>query len=196
MTTTVDLDWDAWRESYDTMTFAEQRDFYEQVATLYPYQQHFTLTHICQAFEYAQPRVVAELGGWNGRLAAEMLSRFDLASWINYDIVDVAQATTDSRYRQCVLTDYLWNLEPVQADIFVATHTIEHLKLDDLRLLVYGLDCEHVFFEAPLQSEPTDWRGYAGSHVLEVGWDGVDDLMADAGYHNVMHGLWERGSEL
>jgi len=34
MSVALDLDWDVWREQYDTMTFADQQQFYLRVAAL------------------------------------------------------------------------------------------------------------------------------------------------------------------
>ena len=35
------LDFDAWRDNYDSLTYAEHVEFYRQVAEVYPEQVHF-----------------------------------------------------------------------------------------------------------------------------------------------------------
>ena len=34
-----------------------------------------------------------------------------------------------------------------------------------------------IYLDAPLVDEPTDWTAYVGTHILEVGWDGVDTIL-------------------
>jgi hypothetical protein len=36
--------------------------------------------------------------------------------------------------------------------------------------------------DTPLDDEPPNWRGFTGTHILEVGWHGVDQLCAQHGY--------------
>jgi hypothetical protein len=148
-----------------------------------------------EAFNRMHAKTVVELGGWNGRLAASMLARPDVRFWTNYDLVKVPQACALPGYRLIVLDDYLWNRKtPVRADAFVACHTIEHLKAHELDKLIGCLDVKWVYLEAPLEDGPRDWTDYSGSHILEIGWDGVGEIMDAHGYDLVMSGLWHRGS--
>jgi len=194
MSTAVDLDWDGWRAGYDEMTFGEMRDFYREVAALYPLQESANVCMAQEAFNLIDfpYKHVVELGGWNGRLAATMLQRNDVMFWENYDIVKVPQACANVSYRLRVLDDYLWNKPPVHADVFVACHTIEHIKARELNALIGNLRTRWVYLEAPLEYGPRDWTGYAGSHILEVGWEGVSAIMLYHGYRPIAENLWER----
>jgi len=195
MSTAVDLDWDAWRAGYDEMTFADQQAFYREVAELYPLQESANVCMAHDAFDLIEQEhlTVIELGGWNGRLASQMLARGDIAIWFNFDLVDVPQAisSAEPRYNQVVLDDWFW-AERRKADVFVAAHTIEHLSAAHLRQLIACLDVSWVYLEAPLEAGPRDWTGYAGSHILDIGWEGVGGIMLANGYKPVAENLWER----
>lgn len=178
------IDWDAWRSAYDMLTFADQQELYELVSWLHPKQESFDKVAAHRAFDAigGVDLEVVELGGWNGQLADNMLARGDVKLWMNYDIADVPQACDDPRYRLEVLTDYFWNGPPVTGDVFIACHTIEHLKARELKQLFALLETRWVYLEAPLHDGPRDWTGYEGSHILEIGWNGVLDLLEEFGY--------------
>lgn len=173
-----------WRENYNNMSYADQRNFYDDVATQYPQQIHFTYAlwrHFFDRLKY-QSLAVLEVGGWRGELAGKMLTEYaNIASWHNYEIVQLKQVVTDNRYRFIVPDDFVWNIDLPTADIFVASHTIEHLIGRDLEALIKNLDTRWAVLEAPL-SQGVDWHGYHGSHILELGWPEVDDLMKQCNY--------------
>lgn len=204
---TVTIDWNAWRAGHSTMTFADQQAFYELVAIEHPVQQHFHLDAAHHAFDEMVRSTggslrVVELGGWDGALADAMLSRpyRDVARWTNYDLIAVPQVPTNPSYELVVLFDYLWNVGyAIKGDVFVSTHTIEHLTGAQLEQLVGILDTEWVYLESPLEEEGQQWYGYQGTHILELGWRDVRSLLTERGYdaslpiaRNV--GLWRKSS--
>lgn len=185
------LDWDGWRENYDAMTFADQREFYKTVAAHFPDQSHHNAEVAHTFFDEIGPCTVAELGGWDGALAGEMLARHPIELWTNYDLVVVPQVCASPRYRLQALTRPLWDA-PVEADAFVAMHVIEHVKAIELARLVAQLRVRECLIESPLEDGPTDWSGYSGTHVLELGWDGVDGLFERAGFEITHEWVWGR----
>lgn len=187
------IDWDAWRHEYGSMTFADQQRFYADVAVAHPCQQNFDLPHARETFDRIEgDRLnVVELGGWDGALAEAMLDREDIATWTNYDIVGVPQVCRRENYRLEVLDDYLWNQGQVHGHIFVACHTIEHLTGAELEKLFDALHVEYIYLQAPIGKESGQtWGGYVGSHILEIGWDRIDELLAERGYRVVGPNLW------
>lgn len=178
------MNWDGWRQSYDRLTFQDQKDFYRDCAVLYPCQQHFDLEAAREFFDRYRPRTVLELGGWDGALASQILADHDeILCWRNHDLVAVPQIPTDPRYELNELFEPLWEGRGyLYADAFVATHTIEHVKARELGRLVAKLHVKACLIEAPLDDSPLDWRGYDGTHVLELGWEGVDALFGTYGY--------------
>lgn len=185
MTTLTVIDWDKWRADYPTMTFEDQREFYGRVAELFPCQESYHLDECHAAFDYIgiPDADVVELGGWNGRLASNMIARGDIVEWVNYDIADVPQVIDVHGYRRVVLEDWIWT-NPIEGDVFVACHTIEHLSHEHLTELLAALRTELVYLEAPLAGDPYDWAGFPGSHKLEIGWLGVADIMETFGYEH------------
>jgi hypothetical protein len=131
---------------------------------------------------------VIEFGGWRGAMAQSVLSQFPtLRSWTNYDICPSAMLDRDcfdSRYR-CVVQDrFLWETErPTRGDIFASSHAIEHLTAHHLNLLFKWLPdtIDWMYLCAPIQDSCANetWQDYGGTHILEIGWEQVIDLLPD-----------------
>lgn len=190
------IDWDHWRGEHARMTFADQQAFYRRVAEEHPCQQSFDVPHAQGTFDRigGSALEVLELGGWDGALAQALLStRTDIASWTNYDIVAVSQVCRHPRYRLELLGDYLWNQDEVRGDVFLACHTVEHLTAAELARLFDVLRVEFIYLQAPIEvSGRSNWDGYNGSHILEIGWDEIDALLLERGYAVRGQNLWGR----
>ena len=186
------IDWDQWRREHHNLTFADQQAFYQRVAELYPHQQSFDALVCHEAFDRIadEDLDIVELGGWDGALASSMLTRPDISRWTNYDLVEVPQVCRHPAYRLAILEDYLWSGDPIKADVFVACHTIEHLTSEELEKLFDWLRVKYVYLEAPLKLEPYDWTGYPGSHILEIGWNEVAEMLKSRKYGWVAPNLW------
>jgi hypothetical protein len=199
------IDWDAWRSEHASMTFADQQEFYGSVAVAHPHQQCFDLPHARSTFDHISGLIgflppdwpglnVIELGGWDGALADALVSRDDISSWTNYDLAEVPQVCTSTKYRLEVLSDYFWNRNLTYVpDVFVACHTIEHLTGAELEQLFDVLQVKFIYLQAPIvkQSGQT-WNGYVGSHILELGWDAIDELLVARGYVVCGPHLWRQ----
>jgi hypothetical protein len=195
MTAATEIDWDKWRVDYDRMTFADQQEFYKLVAELHPHQQSFDPAAINEAFDVIKGHDmdVVELGGWDGRLASSMLGRDDILFWENVDLVEVPQVCSHPAYRLRVLKRPAWD-DLLVGDVFVACHTIEHLKARELALLFDCIRADWIYLEAPLEQGGHDWKGYKGSHILEIGWEEIRDMLDVRGYSwaggSYTSGLW------
>lgn len=183
------VDFNRWREAYDAMSYADHVAFYDTVWERYPSQQHFDADSASRFFDLYSPRRVVEVGGWQGELADRMLaSNPCIQDWTNYEICRGAvdhSVPKDVRYAAVALDDWVWNrpwlFEGV--DTLVASHVIEHMRARDLEALVGCLDdVQHAFIASPLSGYPASWEGYNGSHILEIGWDGVDEIMSRRGF--------------
>ena len=197
------IDWDAWRSEHASMTFADQQEFYGSVAVAHPHQQCYDLPHARLTFDHISGLVgflpadwpglvVVELGGWDGALAQALLStRSGIENWTNYDLVEVPQVCKRDNYRLLILDDYLWNQGEVHGDVFIACHTIEHLTAAELEQLFDVLRVKFIYLQAPIAHQSGEaWNGYVGSHILEIGWDRIDELLAARGYRVVGPKLW------
>ena len=175
-------DFDAWRAAYDDLTFDDQKLIYDRIRELHPNQRSASLKRAYPFFDRYQPQSVMELGGWDGFLAACVLGQHpEIRSWVNYDLTPVLQSCVDMRYAMIVLKRPWWTKKRT-ADAFVATHTIEHIRANELGKVIDKLNVSFCLIEAPLEEEPKSWYGYAGTHILEVGWNGVDEMFSVAGF--------------
>lgn len=181
MTVTA-IDWDQWRADYDTMSFAEHQAFNADCLRLHPEQRSFNAEACAKFLEQRQPRVVIELGGWDGALAALMLERFaGIETWLNYDITpDVPQVCSDARYDVFVLDEWPWEFKAT-AHALVASHVFEHMRLHEIERLVTTWDVDSIFVDMPIGGG-TDWQGYTGSHILDCSTEQFLAAMDTAGY--------------
>jgi hypothetical protein len=182
------INWNQWRKDYDSMTFEDQKEFYQEVKTKHPSQKHYELQKAIASFEDIREDDmgnVVELGGWSGELSTEILKRFPIKHWYNYDLIQFGRNST--RYTEMEMSDYLWNIDIPVFNIFVATHTLEHIKVVDVKKLVKWSDgkCNHIIIETPisLSTKNKSWNNYSGSHILEVGWNQLEDIFNTIGFH-------------
>jgi hypothetical protein len=181
--------WEAWRVAYPTMTFQEQKEFYRTVWRENRDQHGFNLPAFKRALHMTSgwPIRVVELGGWDGELALLGMTE-RISTWTNYEICEDAvneSLVEDERYQAVLLEDWFWRSR-YECDLFVACHVLEHLTLADVRRTLDAVKFWYAFVEAPLRSDPISWSGYQGSHILEVGWDGLDEEFFARGYSPVV----------
>ena len=182
------VNWDDWRAAYDTMSFDDQQDFYDRVFDVARVQRQHDPKKLGALLDYiAEPVSVVELGGWDGELAATMLAGGQIVKWRNYEIsrkAVEASVCDDARYEAIALTDFYWN-DQHYADVFVASHVLEHLRQIDVAATLDATKARWVFIAAPLAETSREWGGYHGSHILEIGWRGLMDMLWDRGYDHL-----------
>lgn len=187
MTTLTTLDWDAWRTAYPTLSYREQQEFHSLIYAQYPEQQHYDTTSVHAVLEQIKPRTIVELGGWNGQLAHQMLDQYPtIERWTNVEICREAAdagAHRHPRYMAATLDDYYWHSGPWICDLFIASHTIEHLSHHHLNQTIEATQAKALFLDAPLIDAPTNWHAFTGTHILETGWAGVNQTCKQHGYH-------------
>jgi hypothetical protein len=187
MSTTAGLDWDAWRNAYHHLTYAEHQDFYSRIYEQHPEQRHYDPVYVARAIEQVQPRTVVELGGWDGELAVSMLEQYPttIKHWCNVELCREAAAKGQGRhprYEAPILHDWYWNHGVKHCDLFVASHVIEHLSLHHLNQTIKATDARALFMDAPLLDQPLNWAGFTGTHILEKGWTSVTRICNEHGY--------------
>lgn len=183
------IDFDVWRASYPTSTVAEQQAFYSQVWHEYPEQQHYDADTVVRLIELHGVRTVVELGGWDGGLAADMLDRFpsQLDRWLNVEICREAAESRGpvDRYEALCPDEWFWNMGTWLADMFVASHTIEHLTPQQFAATIAAIDVQVVYLDAPLNDSKQSWWGTPTTHINDMSWPGVDKVCATRGYRLV-----------
>lgn len=178
------LDCDEWRRSYHAWTVADHKAFYAEVYATTPRQAHHALDLGEIVFEMFAPSTVIELGGWDGELAVRLLERYETCkSWTNVEICQqaVELGRVHPRYHPLSPDTWFWE-HRWEADMFVASHCIEHMTAEHLRAAINAVDVQWIYFDAPLEDEPSNWWGTTTTHILEVGWDGVTEICREAGY--------------
>ena len=180
------ISWDEWRATYDTTTFAEQAAHYDEFARDYPEQAHWTLPAARPAAALAG--TVTELGGWRGELADILLNENpQISRWTNYDLCSWAiehSRCADPRYEPVLLDDWPWHTVLEPADLFVATHTLEHIRWPQLVMLADQFPrFRWLHLELPVPQDKTpSWQGFTGTHILEASWLDVHRLLAGKGF--------------
>lgn len=192
------IDFDAWRRDYDRLTYADHVEFYRQVAEVYPDQQHYNAAAVREFLSGISGNVL-EIGGWKGELAAEILPDHpDITGWLNIEIAPQAvtqSACSDLRYSVVVLDTFIWDSERDLSEYptVIASHVIEHMKKADVVKLLGRLrHIERLYVDAPLPEQPSAWDHGESSHIIEVGWKGLGNLIASYGFRQVgqMDGKW------
>jgi hypothetical protein len=175
-------DFDAWRERYDEMTYEDMKEFYNLVEIDHPLQQAYDANAFSRFLDRAiasiGPVSVLEVGGWKGELAQKMLVKPGIVEWRNLEICERAvqkSVFSSPRYEAVIPDDFAWKVALPKADVLVASHFIEHVKWREFAALMSSLPGEFRFvgLQAPIQETETDWTGYHGTHILEVGWQDV-----------------------
>lgn len=183
----MSFDCEAWRAAYPDASYADQQRMHSEMYSVAPLQRHFDEAITSATVERFRPARVVELGGWDGELAKLMLDRFQfISSWVNVELCAEARRAGGRtgrrrRYSAPEVGDWYWTRK-WKCDLFVASHTIEHLSAEHLALVLGATDAQVLLLDAPLQDLPTRWDGYSAMHVLEVGWPGVTAICAAAGY--------------
>ena len=188
---------DAWREAYDRMSYADQQRFYTVVETEFPNQKQYNVEEAMNAVQRMANDIdelhVLELGGWKGELASDVLSSsLDkyIHCWINFEIcptLDGKSVCESSKFQLAIPPDFFWNVSVPDSNVFISAHCLEHLSMEHVKLLIKKLDTipslKWVYIESPLEESPYSWKQYYGSHVLEVGWPEVEKLLEQIGFH-------------
>lgn len=197
------IDWDSWRARYAHMSYAEHVEFYDTVAAAHPSQQHYPLAVLAPWLRQVQGGVV-ELGGWRGELARDILAATPtITGWHNHEVCRWAAtnpATTDPRYTATVDDCWLWEQGPLTGAMFVASHALEHLSDAHVAALVAQLRTHQVLVCSPLEHAGQTWGAYHGSHMLQLGWEGLGELLGRQGYTlvwgNGVAGMYSNGCRL
>lgn len=178
------------------MTDVEHFTFADQCELSFPDQRHFHADPVLRWLE-DKPGQILEIGGWKGELAAAVLPLAPkVTSWLN---VEVSQRAIDAgvchdiRYHAHKPDSFRWWESGFYSRNVIASHVLEHLSTEDVASLVAHLDyCNHWFVECPLNDEPQSWAGYFGSHILGVGWIGLEAIFRNNGFTANWVGDWIR----
>ena len=178
-------DFNRYRQTYNQLTFQDKKKIYTDLRELYPQQSQFLsdMEFLTTALPKGPNKKIVEYGGYGGLLAALFLRENPSWSWVNIELIPHKPhwLLRGKNYREIVLEKELWqsNLY-MNADLFLAENTIEHLSNDEFAQFVQWLKKQHcptVIFSSPLADEGQTWQDYYGAHVLTLGSRQVTELM-------------------
>jgi hypothetical protein len=185
-----DVDWDGWRRDYDTMSFAEHQAFSRLVYDAYPVQKHYCDQALRHCLQLCHATTVWEVGGYDGAAAQAMLAgNKDLRAWGNMELCPVVPVVChDGRYHHVTLDCWPWEHE-LASDLLVLSHVIEHMRLRQARTLLAGFSGGWLYIDTPLPwvGAPS-WEHSTTTHILEVGWDGLLEMLDEEGW--VLQATW------
>jgi hypothetical protein len=171
------------------MSFEERKKLYQKFATRqqncwvkgYPLIQS-----VLRLIEKPKIHRVAELGCHDGGLAVSCLKNLpSWWSWVGYGIIPPPMfLKTHDRFRYVELQNQIWLSEVEPFDVFVSSHTLEHLYDDEAEQLFSWLKgkCSHVILYVPLRMYKSDVKG---RHVLTKGYRWVNQQLEQSGFRRV-----------
>ena len=71
----------------------------------------------------------------------------------------------------------------INSDIFVASHSIEHINKCDFFNLIKKVNSQYIFFDIPLLFEGQSWDNYGGTHINTIMWDELIKLLKNNNYN-------------
>ena len=178
------IHFDNWRSTYDNSTYQEHVEFYERIYKEYPRQIHFNEECAINFFESCasgRSRVL-EVGGWHGELAKLMLDRFpDIQTWFNFDLCRSAieHGISNPRLVHVWPPEWVWDMKLPACQVFVASHTLEHMRLDQVDKLFARLSASHAYIDVPTSDS---WEAYPGTHILTASWGQIEDVLEKHGF--------------
>jgi hypothetical protein len=172
-----------WRDNYNSISYNNQKDYYNELEKLYPHQAHYDLAFALQVFDYVKPQHITEAGGWKGDLANIILAKnSDIISWKNIEICEEAinnSKCNDTRFTNYIPDSFDWFNANLYNGLFLSTHFIEHISNNDFDKLADSLrNVEYIYLESPLENTDTIWTDYFGTHILGYGWDNIKEKLS------------------
>lgn len=180
---------DTFRERYrrGDLSFEEHVDFYDLIVQVAPEQNYWSLGLVNEFLQWAQPRLVFELGGWDGGLAdAVLLWHPGIQAWVNQEIARVPQVCTDPRYSYDQPDTWAWS-QPIDGfDAVIASHVLEHLTVEHLSMFLRSLAAvNYAYVDVPLPEKATNWMGTTTTHILDLSISEFDGVWEDFGWEIV-----------
>lgn len=130
---------------------------------------------------------VVELGGFEGALALEILKMYPTMQWLNVEIIKhrMKRGLEKYRYKEYVLSEQLWReeLDLGKYDVFVSSHTLEHLSNVQVKRLFECLilnNIKYLILDIPVRPNGQTWHGYSGTHILTVGSNHLKKLLSSS----------------
>jgi hypothetical protein len=180
------VDWNAFRRLQPSLTFKQREKIGDYLDELYPIQRYFHAIHFKKMFEkLPEDLSVVELGCHQGNLAKKMLKEFSkIKSWTGYDFHSPISRSIvhDDRYSSMILSDWFQNISLPDFDVFVSSHTLEHLSNKEAAAVLCRIQSPYMLIEVPLNKEGRNWHNWGCTHTLLWGLDKLYNFITNLGY--------------
>lgn len=181
-------DWNTFREMYCDLSFCDRELISGELDKLFPQQTHYRLDRFMDMFKLVNvknPNVI-ELGCNQGQLARACLKRLpNIKYWTGYDFEAPIKRNVVkyARYEARSLKDWFHNIEIENPDVFVCSHTIEHMSNDEAeKTFNHVRDANYLMLEIPVKPEGQNWYNYRGTHVLKYGQKDIHAMLLGLGF--------------
>ena len=188
-----------WRENYDSLTFNQHKGIVDCWNSRSVLERSAHTSFFMWAFRQLAKtgldlgeKRVTELGPADGWLAFNCLSRLEFKSWTGYDISRIMVEKTLPEVKSLgfvsiELNEQFWDSAVEEFDIFVCSHTIEHLSDNHFEELLKFISprIETLILEVYVKGNRTDWKDYGGSHILTLNGNDIDAMVKDRGFASV-----------
>lgn len=188
-----------WRENYDKLSFNEHKEIAANWAMIYPVQRKANIKFFKKRFKQLKDigivlrdKEVAELGSDDGWLAYNCMSNFKFKSWKGYDISGPRVKRTLEKARKqgflnIELHKQFWETDRDEFDIFVSSHTIEHISNEHC-LKLFDFVCSKadiLVLEIQVTGNRNRWNNYGGSHILSLNRGDLEGIIGDRGFKRI-----------
>lgn len=192
--------WEPYREYYNKLNFPDivwlqmkAMEIYDRVhgkmwLRTAAYNEKFILEAFQEVFrEASKPSIVLEFGAWNGKLADTVLKYYSnfIMRWHGTDIAPVVVTNNLCKhptYNPIVLLGQLYDVNLPPHDIFVCSHTLEHLSWEEVQKVLKWQRAKYLVLETPLRE---NLDGYEGGHVLDVDEEDYRNFIIRLNYRNI-----------
>jgi hypothetical protein len=174
-----DFDW--FRRDYNRLSFEDLKYLYGIWLQKYPGQKYYDKGFFLNCITLASEELgkanlrVAELGGYNGELALEILTVIPSLNWLNIEIIahQPVNGLEHFSYREHVLSSQLWDehLNLSDRDVFVSGDTLEHFSNDEFEKIIGYLETQRIRYlvlKIPIYPEGQTWNGVSAAHLLTM----------------------------
>ncbi len=179
------------RFRYNELSFSNHVEIVDSWDDKWPVQRQYNIDGIKTALSLIDEDLeIVELGCHDGSLACELLQENDrIKCWYGYDICSkaISRSKNLEKYKPAVLNDWFHNLELPKLNLFISSHTLEHLS-DDRVLATFDkvLDVKYLLLDTPLEEYGQDWAGYHASHVLKSGKYDLERWLQERDYRKLL----------
>ena len=185
-----------WREYYDKLTFNQHKDIVNHwndgfllERSAHPSFFVWAFRRLTKAGMDLSEARIAELGPADGWLAYNCLTKIRFKSWTGYDIsrLMVERTLPEAKglgFTNTELHKQFWGTNVEEFDIFVSSHTIEHLSNNHFKELLKFVSsrADSLILEIYVKGNRTDWENYGGSHILTFDRTDIDKMIKSRGF--------------